>query len=111
LRIESSRFVRSIAELINNALAICKMKYLVFCLIGTAIVLNACSSAPTAAEEDLEKKIHPECTAMKSDLELKRNRLALAAPAEKERMSAELSQADLQFPKLCPIAAKSMKAD
>jgi hypothetical protein len=87
------------------------MKYLVFCLIGTAIALNACSWAPTAAEEDLEQKIHPECTAMKSDLELKRNRLALATPAEKERMSAELVQSDLQFPKLCPVAAKSMTAD
>jgi hypothetical protein len=79
--------------------------------MGTAIALNACSWAPTAAEEDLEKKIYPECTAMKSDLELKRNRLALATPAEKERLSAELVQADLQFPKLCPVAAKSIKAD
>jgi hypothetical protein len=79
--------------------------------MGTAIALNACSLAPTAAEEDLEKKIYPECTAMKSDLELKRNRLALATPAEKERLSAELVQADLQFPKLCPVAAKSIKAD
>lgn len=87
------------------------MKSLIFCLIGTAITLSACSSAPTTAEVELEQKIHPECKSKRSDLELQRSRLAIAAPAEKERVSAELVNEDLQFASWCPATAKSAKAD
>ncbi|WP_310487732.1 hypothetical protein [Chamaesiphon sp. VAR_69_metabat_338] len=48
---------------------------------------------------------------MKLDLDLKRNRLAIAAPAERERLSAELQREELEFPSWCPAAAKSMKTD
>jgi hypothetical protein len=86
------------------------MKYLVFCLIGTAIALNACSS-PTASAEYMEAKMYPECTPMKQEIELMRNRLATAAPAQTESIRAELVHADLQFGNRCPITAKSMTAD
>jgi hypothetical protein len=86
------------------------MKYLVFCLVGTAIALNACS-APMASGEYMENKMHPDCAPMKQEIELMRNRLATAAPAEKERLSAELVHADRQFTQWCPVAAKSMKTD
>jgi hypothetical protein len=86
------------------------MKYLVFCLVGTAIALNACS-APTASAEYMENKMHPGCTPMKQEIELMRNRLATAVSAEKERLSAELIHADLQFTQWCPVAAKSIKVD
>jgi hypothetical protein len=88
-----------------------KVKYLVFCLIGIVLALEACSSAPTTTEVELEQKIHPECKYKSSDLELKRSRLNIAAPAEKERMSAELVNEDLQFASWCPATAKSAKAD
>jgi hypothetical protein len=76
------------------------MKYLVFCLIGAAIILSACS-APTKNEEALEREIRSGCTPMKQSLEDKRAKLVTAAPADKERISSELVNEDLKFTQWC----------
>jgi hypothetical protein len=89
------------------------MKYLLVCLIGTSIVLNACSSSPIESEKalELEQKINPGCTYMKQEIALEKARLTTATATDKERISKELIQQDLKFASQCPITAQSATAD